>query len=192
MPTIYSSYVNISPKFIDLFESLWQQCYEKLPTISTQIQNESNVKACVFNVWVNYFKTNRYFVIKSEKQFLHSYDENLIKRFDIVMEKSDYMRALFKKYEKNTEFIFVFSYLITLEVFRELGEFVPNHPILKTFDLKQYNYYYLTDDDINKEHELFLIMKVLNSEFLNEYLTNDKINSIFSKLYVWFNRNFDF
>ena len=188
MPTAYSSYVNISPKFIDLFESLWQQFYENLPTINTQIQNESNVKASVFNIWVNFYKTNQYFVIKSEKQFLHSYDENLIKKIDLVMQQSNYMRVLFEKYENDKEFIFVFSYLLTYEIYHELDLFVPNHPILKSFDLKQYNYYYLTDDDITEKHELFLIMKFLNSEFLNHYLTIEKLNSIFLKLYKWFNK----
>lgn len=188
MPTAYSSYVNISPKFIDIFESLWQQFHEKLPTINTQIQNEANVKASVFNIWVNFYKTNQYFVIKSEKQFLHAFEENLIKKIDLVMQQSDYMRELFKKYENDKDFIFVFSYLLTYEIYRELDLFVPNHPILKSFDLKQYNYYYLTDDDITEKHELFLIMKFLNSEFLNHYLTIDKLNSIFLKLYNWFNK----
>ena len=188
MPTAYSSYVNISPKFIDVFESLWHQFYEKLPTINTQIQNESNVKASVFNIWVNYYKTNPYFVIKCEKQFLHSYDENLIKKIDLVMQRTDYMNELFEKHGNDKEFIFVFSYLLTYEIYRELDLFVPNHPVLKSLHLKRYNYYYLTDDDIAENHELFLIMKVLNSEFLNQYLSNDKLNSIFLKLYKWFNQ----
>jgi hypothetical protein len=192
MPTLYNSYVNISPKYIDIFESLWEQYYEKLPTITTQIQNESNVKASLFNIWVNYYKTNQFFLIKSEKQFLHAFDENLIKKIDLVMQHSENIRMLFERFEKNKEFIFVFSYLMTLEIFRELDLFVPNHPILKKINIKQYHYYYLTDDDITEKHELFLIVKVLNSEFLNEYLTNEKLKSIFTKIYFWFNNNLEF
>ena len=179
MSTKYSSYHNIEKQYVDLFESLYEKYAHKIPQLPTSIQNKDNVKAAVFNYWVNIYPVKKYLVIKQEKFFLHAYDDLLVKRFNLFMPEN--VKEIVNHHRSNEDFSFLYSYFIVLNVLEALNTFVVQHEKLNSQLLHKYNYYYLTDDDVPSNDPLYIIMKILTAEFIQSHLTEQKCVSIHLK-----------
>ncbi|MCH7322970.1 hypothetical protein LZ480_13910 [Solibacillus sp. MA9] len=172
MPLNYSSYQEIDPFYMTLFERLWDQYSPELPPLPTDIQNENNTKAAVFNIWVNYYQVKKYLFIKFEKNFLHAYDEHLANRLKISTPEQ--LQTILQSYRTKHHHAFLYCYFLALHAFNELTIFVNQHEEIDPPMLKKYNYYYLTDTDYEPHDEVFRIMKILTFEFLQVHLTVQK------------------
>lgn len=168
----YSSYHEIDPTHISLFEHLWGKYEAYLPTLPTNIQNERNTKAAVFNLWVNFYNVENYLILNSDKSFLHAYDEHLSKRLKMFIPRP--LSEAVESYASKSHHSFIYCYLLIFQVFQELTAFVEQHDKLDAPTMKNYNYYYTKDDDFSPNNELFKIMKILNSEFIQLHLSKQK------------------
>lgn len=183
MPIKYSSYENVSEEHIKMFEAFWEAVTPKLPEIITNIQDEDNVKASVFNIWLNYANFTQFLFLKRERQMLHAYDEYLIKRMNTYIWKNEKLEKLFKNKQQSQEFLFIFAYLLTLELFKCLEDFSQQHAILRNINLSKFPYYYWSDHDIDQNAEIYVVMKLLISEFLNQYLSEERVGAISTRIY---------
>ena len=179
----FISYMNISEEKVNEFEKYWAMFSEQLPPIQSNIQDEDNIKAGAFNVWLSYASENKYLFLKTTKFILHSYDHNLIERLESDLWKNEQLFNLYTNMKENPEFIFILSYFITLEIFNELDYFALQHPILKSVNLTLISYYELSDLDIDENDETYVFMKILNAEFLQQYLNESKMCIFSKKLY---------
>ena len=180
----FISYMNISEKKVHEFENYWAMFSELLPPIQSNTQTEDNIKAGAFNVWLSYASENKFLFLKTDKFILHSYDHHLVERLESYLWKNEQLHNLYEGNKENSKFLFILSYLIRMEIFIELDDFVLQHPILKSIDLKLIRYYELSDIDIEKNDEIYIIMKILNAEFLQQYLNESKMKIISKKLYA--------
>lgn len=181
----FISYMNIPEEKVNEFENYWAKFSGLLPPIQSNIQDEDNIKAGVFNVWLSYASENKYLFLKTTKFILHSYDHHLIERLEVDLWKNELLYNLYTYKKENPEFIFILSYFITLEIFNELDHFALQHPILKSVDLTLISYYGLSDLDIEKNDEAYVFMKILNAEFLQQYLNESKMGMFSKKLYSY-------
>lgn len=168
----YSSYHDIGTTHISLFEHLWESYKTHLPTLPTDIQNELNTKAAVFNLWVTFYKVDYYVMLNPDKSFLHAYDEHLSNRLKMYIPKP--LLEAVELYKTNSHHSFIYCYLLIYQVFQQLTLFVEQHEKLNASTMKNYNYYYTKDDDFPPNNELFIIMKILNSEFIQLHLNKQK------------------
>ena len=168
----YSSYHEIDPSHISLFEHLWEIYEDYLPTLPTDIQNEHNTKAAVFNFWITFYKVDYYLIINSDKSFLHAFDNHLSNRLKMYIPKPLFEAV--ESYKLKSHHSFIYCYLLIFQVFQELAIFVEQHEKLHAPTMKNYSYYYTKDDDFSPNNELFKIMKILNSEFIQLHLNKQR------------------
>lgn len=183
MPTKYTSFSNIQEGFVLQFERYWNDTIKDLPAIETNIQNAENVKAAVYNVWLNYANVTQYLFLKIDRQILHAFDERLMKKINSYLWENKYLKKLFHEHKHDQLFVFAFSYFLTKTIFEELNQFIQQHPVLKRTDLKKYPYYYWSDNDLEQNDNIYLVMKYLNTEFINEYMTEGRVKKISIRIY---------
>ena len=172
MPSNYSSYQGIDPFYITLFDRLWERYTPQLPLLPTEIQSEENTRAAVFNLWVNFYDVQHHLLIKTEKTFSHAYVEHLVKR--LKSGTPQHLKPIVQTYRSKHHHAFLYCYLLVLQVQKELALFVTQHETLELEMFKKYNYYFLSDIDFEPNDGLFLIIKILNYEFIQLYLTQQK------------------
>lgn len=168
----YSCYAGIDEKYYVIFEELWDTYHTQLPEIDAVLQDNVSVKATIFNLWVNYYAIDGIIFFKSEGIILNSNVSSLVNKlqkylpYEIIEELN---------HQKHSEvFTFLYVYHMAKYLYQNLADFVDTHEFLKNHTIKRPCIHLMKDDDFEQHDIIYVILKVLNFEFIQMYLSQNK------------------
>lgn len=183
----YSCYEGIDEKYFMIFEELWDTYSAQLPTLDAVLQNEASIKATILNLWVNYYAIDGIIFFKSESMMLNSNVSSLVNKlqkytpYEIVDEVNR---------QKHSEiFTFLYVYHLTRCIYQNLEGFVSGHEFLKNHPIKCPDIHMMKDDDFEPNDVVYYILKILNFEFIQTYLTQDKFYEM-HLMSIYFTKSF--
>lgn len=182
---MYCSYSNIDISFEQQFNEYWQQFHHGQTMIQHIFQDEKNNRAAVFNIWIRLLHHEQIFVLKPEKLVLHAFADLLMNRINFYLR--DKINLYLNRHQRNPYIIFLYAYALVAEVIKQLDCFCKEKLHSELSQLILYPYYYLSDNDLTEDAELYYYLKVLIADFLHDYLTYEKAKDMHSHIVIFMN-----
>lgn len=169
---IYSCYAGVEDEDYLLFEELWHTYSGKLPKIESVFQDDIGVRTTVFNLWINYYRMDAIIFLKPESSMLNSNVEGIVNKLKgyIPGEIIDEL----EEQQQSPQFMFIYAYHTAKFICQYLDDFTSMHEFLGRYPIRRKNIYLLNDDDVEPSDVIYVILKILNFEFVQHYLAPNK------------------
>ena len=175
MTVKYSMYYNIDRTHVELFDTLWDKYHLMLLPIPDDLHNEKDQKAAVFNAWIQYRNIKNYLILKSDRIFTHSFLDMMYTTMKDHMQQN--IVTVLEEMKDDEEFMFLFPYHLTRFLAIEMVDFLNEHEELKPLIVK--DYYYLSDDELEMDDQLFIVLKVYISQFIPQKIKPENCKHLY-------------
>lgn len=172
----YCYYGGIDDKYFRIFEKLWDTYRTQLPEIKPVLQDEEAIKLNVFYLWVNYYAIDGMFFYKADRMMLNSTVSILVDKLKKYMPYEIVDELEGKKSDE--VFVFLYVYHVIKFLYQHLDDFVQAHDVLKNYPIRRPRMYTMKDDDFEPGDKIYVVLKMINFEFIQTYLTQNRCYEI--------------
>lgn len=175
MPVKFNIYLGVSNDEINDFERLWHFHSPTLIPLPSNFHNFNDGYAAVFNTWIRYTKIKQTLIVKPDRLFVHGSVHALSTKLKNYM--PSIVRQQILDYLNNPDYMFIYSYNITRNIFILLEEYLEQNNALNKYDLN--DYYYIEDYEIPENSDLYLLIKDCMFGFVNKSLNEKLITLVY-------------
>lgn len=183
----YSCYAGIDSKYFDLFEHLWDTYYRYLPEVVFSLQNERSMKAFILNFWINYYLNEEIIIFKLEKTMLVSLFSGIVNKLQNYIPEE--IEEEVQEQKQSETFIFIYVYHLSKCIMQHLEDFVQSHSFFENYQVRHPCIYLMNDDDFERGDQVYIVLKILNAEFLHMHLTQNHCSEIHT-MSMYFTKRF--